>query len=384
MLLSDLVSSKIRRSIDGSEADAICFTVNLRRSDVCNEAILECYCTILFLLKYDGLVIVRKPMQFLQLSIYVGQMFVQQQFWNVLCDLISSKIRRSSDSLPTWLIKRLIPDLAETIAKMCILSLSKGIIPDCLKNAIVRPRLKKINLDPEDMNSYRPISNLTFLSKTVERAVAIRFVEHSELDKLMPCHQSANRSFHSKERAVLAVHNDIVQTIDSGKISALVLLDLNAAFDTVDHPVLLQFLQYRFCVRDGALGWIGSYLSNRTQTYQVKDQQSSPRLVDCRVPQGSVLGPQGFIAYTEDLAELIESTSWVITCMPTTRSWWHTWRSTIFQVLLQGYRTAPKPSRSGGIREGSSWIQQRLSWSGSDQKRIWRKSPISISISTSR
>ena len=123
------------------------------------------------------------------------------------------------DPAPTWLIKRLIPDLAETIAKMCNLSLSEGIFPDCLKNAIVRPRLKKTNLDPEDMNSYRPISNLTFLSKTVERVVAIRFVEHSELHKLMPRHQSAYRSFHSTETAVLAVHNDIVRTIDSGKIS---------------------------------------------------------------------------------------------------------------------------------------------------------------------
>ena len=76
MLLSDLVSSKIRRSSNGSKADAICLTVNSRRSDVYNEVILECYCPILFLLKFDGLMIVRKPMQFLPLSISVGQMFV--------------------------------------------------------------------------------------------------------------------------------------------------------------------------------------------------------------------------------------------------------------------------------------------------------------------
>ena len=68
-----------------------------------------------------------------------------------------------------------------------------------LKATIVHPRLKKTNLDPEDMNSYRPISNLTFLSKTVERVVAIRFVEHAELHGLMPHHQSAYRSFHSTE-----------------------------------------------------------------------------------------------------------------------------------------------------------------------------------------
>ena len=206
----------------------------------------------------------------------------------------------------TWLIKQLLRDLAETIAKMCNMSLEEGIFPSSLKSTIVRPRLKKTNLDPEDLNSFRPISNLTFLSKTVERAVAIRFVEHSELHKLLPRHQSAYRSSHSRETAVLAVHNDLVRTIDSGNISALVLLDLSAAFDTVDHSIMLQVLRDRFCVEGRALEWFESYLCDRMQTYQVKDQQSRPRKVDCGVPQGSVLGPQKFIAYTEDLAELID------------------------------------------------------------------------------
>ena len=95
------------------------------------------------------------------------------------------------DPAPTWLIKRLVPDLAGTITKMCNMSLEEGSFPNMLKATIVRPRLKKTNLDPEDMNSYRPISNLTFLSKTVERVVAIRFVEDAELHGLLPHHQSA-------------------------------------------------------------------------------------------------------------------------------------------------------------------------------------------------
>ena len=106
------------------------------------------------------------------------------------------------------------------------------------------------------MNSYRPISNLTFLSNTVEWVVAIRFVEHAELHGLMPHHQSAYRSFHSTETTVLAVHNSIVRTIDSGKLCALVLLDLSAAFDTVDHPIMLLVLHDRFCVKDTALKWV--------------------------------------------------------------------------------------------------------------------------------
>ena len=210
------------------------------------------------------------------------------------------------DPAPTWLIKRLVSDLAGTITKMCNMSLEEGNFPNMLKATIVRPRLKKTNLDPEDLNSYRPISNLTFLSKTVERVVAIRFVEHAELHGLLPHNQSAYRSFHSTETAVLAVHNSIVRTIDSGKLCALVLLDLSAAFDTVDHPIMLQVLHDRFCVEDATLKWFESYLSDRTQTYMVKDQQSRPRTVDCSVPQGSVLGPQKFNAYTEDLANLID------------------------------------------------------------------------------
>ena len=158
-----------------------------------------------------------------------------------------------------------------------------------LKATIVRSRLEKTNLDPEYINSYRPISNLTFLSKTVERVVAIRFVEHAELHGLLPHNQSAYRSFHSTETTVLAVHNSIVRTIDSGKLCALVLLDLSVAFYTVDHPIMLQVLHDRFCVEDMALKWFESYLSDRTQTYLVKDQQSRPSTVDCSVPQGSVL-----------------------------------------------------------------------------------------------
>ena len=178
------------------------------------------------------------------------------------------------DPAPTWLIKQLLPDLAETIAKMCNMSLEEGIFPNSLKSTIVRPRLKKTNLDPEDMNSFRPISNLTFLSKTVERAVAIRFVEHSELHKLLPHHPSAYRSSHSTETAVLAVHNDLVRMMDIGNVSALVLLDLSATLDTVDHSIMLQVLQDQFCVEGRPLEWIESYLCDRTQTHQVKDQQS--------------------------------------------------------------------------------------------------------------
>ena len=105
------------------------------------------------------------------------------------------------------------------------------------KLAIVAPRLKKPTLDADDVNSYRPISNLSFASKLVERVVASRYREYAERQELFPAQQSAYRRYHSPETAVVCVVNDIIRATDNGKVSGLVLLDL-----TVDHPTLLNVL----------------------------------------------------------------------------------------------------------------------------------------------
>ena len=211
----------------------------------------------------------------------------------------------SLDPAPTWLVKRALPLLADTIALMCNTSITEGVFPDALKHAIVRPRLKKSTLDPTQLSSYRPISNLSFVSKTVERVIAACFSEHVEENNLLPSRQSAYRPYHSTETAVMAVHDEIVRKIDNGQVCALVLLDLSAAFDTVDHDTLRQVLSRRFGVQGSMMAWFDSYLINRTQTFQFGTNQSGPHRVDCSVPQGSVLGPQEFTAYTEDLACLI-------------------------------------------------------------------------------
>jgi len=104
-----------------------------------------------------------------------------------------------------------------------------------------------------------------------------------------------------------AVHDSIVRAIDSGDVCALVLLDLSSAFDTVDHDTLLHVLNRRFGFDGQTITWFGSYLSNRTQAFHYNTQRSRAYTVDCSLPQASVLGPKEFIAYTEELAELIDS-----------------------------------------------------------------------------
>ena len=148
---------------------------------------------------------------------------------------------------------------------MCNASISQNKFPQGQKSAIVRPLLKKTTLDPSDLNSFRPISNLNFVSKLLERIINIRFTQHADQYNLFSPVQSAYRKFHSTETALVKIHNDLITTVDEGRVGALALLDLSAAFDTVNHQMLLEILRHRFCVTDSALALFASYLSDRSQ-----------------------------------------------------------------------------------------------------------------------
>ena len=176
-------------------------------------------------------------------------------------------------------------------------SFETGVFPENLKHAIVRPILKKPSLDPFELKSYRPISNLSFTSKLIERLAVNRFNQHISTNQLLPDCQSAYRRHHSTETAVAIVINNIARTVDSGKVCALSLLDLSAAFDTVDHCILSKVLERRFAVEGVALAWFQSYFSRRTQTFYVGDVSSRQVPLMYGVPQGSILGPTAFIAY---------------------------------------------------------------------------------------
>jgi len=110
------------------------------------------------------------------------------------------------------------------------------------------PLLKKENMDPTQLNNYRPVSNLPFLSKLLEKVISERLRQHLEKIDGIPKHQSANRSGHSTETALLKIINDLLLSADRGEATVLCLLDLSAAFDTVDHQLLLTRLQGRFGV----------------------------------------------------------------------------------------------------------------------------------------
>ena len=156
-------------------------------------------------------------------------------------------------------------------------------------------------------SSYRPISNLSVLSKLLERLVVRQLMEYLSSADLLPPLQSGFRQGHSTETAVLRVLSDILQAVDRGEVAALVLLDLSAAFDTVDHSILLQRLQLTFGINNAAHRWFQSYLSFRKQYVRRGPNKSSVTYLVCGVPQGSVLGPILFVLYTVDLLSVIDS-----------------------------------------------------------------------------
>jgi len=115
-------------------------------------------------------------------------------------------------------------------------------VPTSFKTAYITPLLKKANLDSADPKSYRPIANLSVLSQLLERLVARQLVNYLNTARLLPDLQSAYRAHHSTETAVTKVLSDILTALDTGDIGMLTLLDLSAAFDTVDHNILLRRL----------------------------------------------------------------------------------------------------------------------------------------------
>ena len=208
------------------------------------------------------------------------------------------------DPVPTWLFKNCLNELLPIVTSIVNLSLQTGTFPNELKNAVVRPLLKKPTLDPDLLSNYRPISNLSFLSKIIEKAVHIQLTDYLEENKLFPSLQSGYRKSHSCETAVLRIHNDVLFSMDKQSHVCLMLIDLSAAFDTINHKFLLKRLANTYNINGVVLEWICSYLTGRAFNVHLNGSRSEDASLDIGVPQGSILGPLLFILYTKDLQSL--------------------------------------------------------------------------------
>ena len=201
------------------------------------------------------------------------------------------------DPLPTSLLKECLDCLIPTLTRIVNLSIASHSFPLNLKSATVVPLLKKPSLDSNDLKNYRPVSNLPYISKIIEKCVVKQLNTHLSENALHPPLQSAYRQHHSTETAIVKVVNDVLCAMDSKKCVLLVMLDLSAAFDTVDHEVLFHRLNHSFGITGSALKWLQSYFSDRSQCVNINGTSSSPKPLGCGLPQGSVIGPFDFPPY---------------------------------------------------------------------------------------
>ena len=210
----------------------------------------------------------------------------------------------SLDPIPTWLLKQCLQELAPVLTDIINQSFREGHVPDDFKQAVVIPVLKKIILAVIFKN-FRPVSNLPYVAKVMEKVACARLLDHCMHNNINEPLQSAYTSGCSTETALLRVHNDILMAMDKQKVVCLILLDLSAAFDTVNHDIMLNRLEHRVGVKGTALQWFKSYLQDRGQYVLVDGHTSETLPLRCGVPQGSVLGPVLFTIYTTTLGDVI-------------------------------------------------------------------------------
>ena len=221
--------------------------------------------------------------------------------------LIRSLPNKSSllDLIPTSTLKRFSHLFAPIISKLTNLSFSQAIFPASFKTAQVLPLLKKGNLDSTIPSNYRPISNLSTISKIIERLILFGITSHVSSSPNINPFQSAYRKHHSTETTLLRITDSLRNICATGHAAVLVSLDLSVAFDTLDHNILIDILNRHFNIFDLALSLFSSYLSQHSQFVKMDNCSSSLKSLNSGVPQGSVLGPILFYLYTSLMCSIV-------------------------------------------------------------------------------
>ena len=183
-------------------------------------------------------------------------------------------------------------ELSSSITLIINQSLNTGIFPERLKIAKVIPIYKKD--DAKMFENYRPISILPAISKILEKTIFNQLHDYFQDNKLYCKNQYGFRRNHSTEYAALELIDRVILDMDKSEIPFSIFIDLSKAFDTLDHNILINKLQY-YGIKDTALDLFQSYLSNRRQYVQIGNNKSDTTAITTGVPQGSILGPQLFI-----------------------------------------------------------------------------------------
>ena len=211
------------------------------------------------------------------------------------------------DPIPSPVLKANIETFVPIWSKLVNLSLDQGSM-ECLKSSVVNPLIKQMDdaIDKDDRKNYRPVSNLQFIGKLIERVVSTRLNKHMTDSDLHSDFQHGYKKGHSTETLLLKVINDLLVAGDNLHPSIIMLLDMSAAFDTVDQTKLLQILKDEIGIEGTALKWFESFLIGRTQKVKIGEEYSEDGNLGFGVAQGSVLGPDLFNIYIRSLKKHVE------------------------------------------------------------------------------
>ena len=206
------------------------------------------------------------------------------------------------DSIDTFTLKLAAPYITPALTHIVNLSIATQTFPTMWKTAKVIPLYKKD--DPLSPKNYRPVAILPIISKILEKSVFMQVIQYMETNQLLHPNHHGFRSYHTTTTGLIQLYDSWVEAIERKEFAGVCFLDLSAAFDIVDHPLLLQKLGlYGFS--DTSLQWVNSYLSGRSQTVYIEGTQSKILPVPIGVPQGSILGPLFYVIFTNELPELI-------------------------------------------------------------------------------
>ena len=240
------------------------------------------------------------PTTFLSLSQYILEFFLPYATKEVAS--INAPMQSCAlNPLSTHILKEFLQKFLPFITGMCNASLMQGCLPINQRHAIIMPSLRKVGRAQADVTNYRPMSNLTFISKVVERLVCHQLVSFLENHNLILIPQSAYLRSHSTESEILKIVSDVYMAADRVEVTVLGLLYLSAAFDTDDHDILIDRFQSLFGIHVVVLSWIRFFISERTQTVSYAGQQSHNSRVICKSPARNYTGAVLFLLYTSDI-----------------------------------------------------------------------------------